>query len=52
MMLPGPSRKNNAIKTALRVTPGALSAARWYATHIREADNPLFTSTLVLRKPR
>jgi 2-polyprenyl-3-methyl-5-hydroxy-6-metoxy-1,4-benzoquinol methylase len=51
MLLPGPSRARNAVKTALRVTPGALRMARWYATHRREADSPCFSSTLILRKP-
>jgi SAM-dependent methyltransferase len=52
MLLPGPSGMNNAIKAALRIIPGALPAARWYATHVREADSPLYTSTLILQKPK
>jgi SAM-dependent methyltransferase len=49
-MLKGRSRLRNAIKEAVVRVPGALPTLRWYMLKLRDATNPMFDSTLVLRK--
>ena len=44
----GRSRWRNAAKAAIVYTPGALSLLRWYMLR-RQVDNPIHTSTIVLR---
>lgn len=48
--LKGRSALRNFIKTACRITPGALPLIRWYVLGRMEADNPGYSSTLILRK--
>ena len=49
-MLKGRSRLRNAIKEGIVTIPGALPALRWYMLNLRDAANPMYDSTLVLRK--
>jgi 2-polyprenyl-3-methyl-5-hydroxy-6-metoxy-1,4-benzoquinol methylase len=51
LMSPSRSRAKNSMKLVLRITPGALSALRWYGMNHRDVDSPMFESTLLLRKP-
>lgn len=46
----GRSGLRNLIKSIIVNTPGALPLLRWYMLNWRCVDNPLFNSTLVLRK--
>jgi SAM-dependent methyltransferase len=48
--LRGRSRLRNLVKSAFVYTPGAMAMLRWYMLR-RQADNPIYSSTLVLRKP-
>lgn len=50
LQLPGPSRAKNLAKRLIVTTPGALPTLRWYALNRREVGNPVYASTLVLRK--
>jgi SAM-dependent methyltransferase len=49
-LLKGRSRLRNAIKRMIAVTPGAMPLLRWYMLTRRDADNPVYSSTLILRK--
>lgn len=49
LRIKGRSRRRNAIKTALLVTPGALPALR-YVIRRRQADNPIHSAVFVLQK--
>jgi 2-polyprenyl-3-methyl-5-hydroxy-6-metoxy-1,4-benzoquinol methylase len=49
-MLKGRSRLRNAIKGAIVGIPGAMPILRWYMLTLRDAANPMYDSTLVLRK--
>jgi SAM-dependent methyltransferase len=49
-MLRGRSRLRNAIKETIARVPGALPTLRWYMLRLRDAGNPMYDSTLVLRK--
>jgi SAM-dependent methyltransferase len=46
----GRSTVRNVIKEAIAYTPGALRLLRWYRLTWHDADNPIYSSTLVLRK--
>jgi SAM-dependent methyltransferase len=45
----GASRVRNVAKSAILHTPGALPLLRWYVCKHRQADNPIHSSTFVLR---
>jgi SAM-dependent methyltransferase len=46
----GPSKLRNLTKGLIRGTPGALRLLRWYMLRIKHTGNPVFTSTIVLRR--
>lgn len=47
----GRSTVRNLIKESIAYTPAALRLLRWYRLAWHDADNPMYSSTLVLRKP-
>ena len=47
----GRSKVRDLIKLACAYTPGVLPLLRWYMLTHKHAGNPIYTSTLVLRKP-
>jgi hypothetical protein len=46
----GRSRLRDLVKTACLYTPGVFPLLRWYMLNRRQADNPIYASTLILQK--
>ena len=47
----GRSRMRDLAKRIVLHTPGVFRLLRWYMIRHRQADNPLYASTIVMRKP-
>ena len=46
----GRSKPRNFVKTACLYTPGIFPLLCWYVLNVRQAENPVYASTLVLKK--